>query len=81
MNAEQAETMEVLREVWRSQGQDTSDLDEDCNNSAACKKLEKAGVGFGGANEEDRAMSWKARLESEGKAGGTSLGAFVLGNK
>ena len=65
---EQAEALEVLREVWRGQSQGAADLDG-CE-TGACKKMEDAGVGyddFGGPTEEARRSSWRARLEREGK--------------
>jgi hypothetical protein len=74
MSAEQ-EALEVLREVWRGQEQDASDLGDGCENS--CKRMTDAGVGFddfAAGDEEDRAAAWRARLEREGKlnqAGGS----------
>ena len=68
MGAERAEALEVLRDVWRGQGQAVADPDDGCER--ACKKMTDAGVGFdefAGANEGDRAAAWRARLEREGK--------------
>ena len=82
MNADQAETLEVLREVWRGQSRSAADLDD--GSAKACKRMSDAGVGFddfGGATEEDRIAAWRARLEREGKlstSGGT-LREIVLG--
>ena len=70
MNAERAEALEVLRDVWRGQEQDVADLD-DCGTTA-CKKMTDAGVGFedyAAGNETDRIAAWRARLEREGKLG------------
>jgi hypothetical protein len=82
MSAEQAEALEVLRDVWRGQSQTAADLGE--GSEKACKRMTDAGVGFddfGGAGEADRAAAWRARLEREGKlsAAGESLRETVLG--
>jgi hypothetical protein len=82
MNADQAETLEVLREVWRGQSRSAADLDD--GREKACKRMSDAGVGFddfGGGCEEDRIAAWRARLEREGKlaASGTTLREIVLG--
>jgi hypothetical protein len=71
MSAERAEALEVLRDVWRGQGQAVADLD-DCGDQKACKKMTDAGVGFddyAAGDETDRAAAWRARLEREGKLG------------
>jgi hypothetical protein len=82
MNADQAETLEVLREVWRGQSQNAADLDD--GSAKACRRMSDAGVGFddfGGSCEEDRIAAWRARLEREGKlaASGGTLREIVLG--
>jgi hypothetical protein len=69
MGAERADALEVLRDVWRGQGQAVADLDDDCEQRA-CKKMTDAGVGFddyAAGDESDRAAAWRARLEREGK--------------
>jgi len=68
MDAERAEALEVLRIVWRGQGQDTAGLDDSCE--LHCKKMTDAGVGYddyAAGDETDRAAAWRARLEREGK--------------
>jgi hypothetical protein len=68
MSTERADALEVLRDVWRGQGQAVADLD-DCEQRA-CKKMTDAGVGFddyAAGDETDRAAAWRARLEREGK--------------
>jgi hypothetical protein len=68
MDAQHAETLEVLRDVWRAQGQDVADLDDSCESH--CKKMTDAGVGFddyAAGDETDRVAAWRARLEREGK--------------
>jgi hypothetical protein len=76
MSAERAEALEVLREVWRGQGQTAADLDdESCEKS--CKRMTDAGVGFEdytAGDDMDRIAAWRATLEREGKlnrSGGT----------
>ncbi len=87
MSAERAETLEVLRQVWQSQGQDTADLDDGCETKS-CKRMAEAGVGFDGfadqepGNVVDLAAAWRSRLRREGKynpAGG-SIRDLVMGS-
>jgi hypothetical protein len=81
MSAERAEALEVLRDVWRGQGQAAADLD-DCGDQQACKRMTDAGVGFddyAAGGESDRAAAWRARLERVGKLGSAgSLADLVL---
>jgi hypothetical protein len=87
MSAERGEILEVLREVWRTQGQDAADLDDGCETKS-CKRMTDAGVGFDGfADEEpgtvaDLAAAWRARLRREGKynAAGGSVRDLVMGS-
>jgi hypothetical protein len=70
MDAERAEALEVLRDVWRAQAQGVADLDDSCESH--CKKMTDAGVGFddyAAGDETDRMVAWRARLEREGKLG------------
>jgi hypothetical protein len=70
MDAEHAETLEVLRDVWRAQGQEAADLDDSCESR--CRKMTDAGVGFddyAAGDETDRSAAWRARLKREGKLG------------
>lgn len=72
--AQQAEALEVLREVWRSQGQGSEDLDG-CETKS-CKRMTDAGVGFDefADGAPDLATAWRDRLKREGKyntSGGT----------
>ena len=67
-DAERAEALEVLRDLWRGQAQGTADLDA-CGESS-CKRMTDAGVGFdeyAAGDETDRRDAWRARLEREGK--------------
>jgi uncharacterized protein (DUF2147 family) len=82
MSAESAEALEVLREVWRGQGQTAADLD-DCGEKS-CRRMTDAGVGFedfAGENDLDRIEAWRVRLEREGKLNqsGGSVRDLVLG--
>ena len=68
MDAERAEALEMLRDLWRGQGQDVADLDDSCESH--CKKMTDAGVGYddyAAGDETDRMAAWRARLEREGK--------------
>jgi hypothetical protein len=82
MSAERAQALEVLREVWHSQGQTAADLD-DCGEKS-CKRMTDAGVGFedfAGETDIDRIEAWRTRLEREGKLrrSGGSVRDLVLG--
>jgi hypothetical protein len=82
MSTESVDALEVLREVWRSQGQTTTDLDDGCEK--ACRRMTDAGVGFedfAGENDADRMEAWRARLEREGKlSSGGSVRDLVMGS-
>jgi hypothetical protein len=80
MDAERAEALEVLRDLWRGQSQGAANLAD--RTESSCKRMTDAGVGFdefGAAGEEDRAAAWRSRLEREGKLGTAgSLADLVL---
>ena len=82
MSADPVEALDVLRAVWRSQGQTTANLSETAE-SKSCKRMADAGVGFDefAAGEEDLASGWRARLQREGKLNrtGGSVRDLVLG--
>jgi hypothetical protein len=81
MSAEPVGALDVLREIWRSQGQTTADLDDACGQKS-CKRMDDAGVGFDDfAEDGDLAAAWRATLEREGKFShsGGSLRDLVLG--
>lgn len=84
MSAEPAEALEVLREVWRRQGQTAADLDDAAGEQGSCKRMADAGVGFDdfAAGEGDLTTAWRARLEHEGKLNrsGGSVRDLVLGS-
>lgn len=81
MGAEQDEALEVLRAVWRGQGQAAADLDDEAAGKS-CKRM--ADVGFEGFGEstEDLKAAWRETLAREGKlrpAAG-SMRDLVLGS-
>jgi hypothetical protein len=84
MSAEPADALDVLREVWRSQGQAAADLDDANGEKKSCKRMADAGVGFDdfAAGEGDLRSAWRARLEREGKLNnsGGSVRDLVLGS-
>jgi len=81
MNDQPGEALEVLRRIWSAQQQTAADLDDDCGDTKACKRM--ADVGFGGmaGPEEDLRTAWRNRLAREGKlkADGGSVADLVLG--
>jgi hypothetical protein len=83
MSAEPAHALDVLRAVWRSQGQTAGDLDDESGDQKSCKRMADAGVGFDdfAAGGEDLPSAWRARLEREGKLNrsGGSIRDLVLG--
>jgi hypothetical protein len=80
MSDQPSEALEVLRGVWSAQQQTAADLDDDCGNTKACKKM--ADVGFGGlaGPEEDLRTAWRNKLAREGKLNseGRSVADLVL---
>jgi hypothetical protein len=83
MSAEPADALDVLRALWRSQGQTTANLDGETGENKSCKRMADAGVGFDdfAAGEGDLASAWRARLQREGKLSrsGGSIRDLVLG--
>jgi hypothetical protein len=81
MTARSDEALEVLREVWRSQGQGLSDLDDADGSQKSCKKMADVGFDDFGAGEADLVAAWRAKLEREGKLAdsGGSVRDLVLG--
>jgi hypothetical protein len=67
MSSEPNEALEVLREVWKAQEQDTTSLDEASAHAKGCKRMSEVGFdGLAGPDGDLRA-AWKAKLEREGK--------------
>ena len=81
MCAEAGQALEVLREVWRSQ--EPAGALDDGRETASCKRMVDAGVGFDDFGEEsgDLAAAWQTRLKREGKynAAGGTVRDLVLG--
>jgi hypothetical protein len=80
--SDKGEVLGVLREVWRTTGQDAAQAgapgDEDREEGKTCRRMADAGVGFDGFGEDapgeespgnvaDLAAAWRARLRREGK--------------
>lgn len=83
MGVEPAEALDVLRDVWRSQGQSAADLDDACGQKS-CKKMDDAGVGFDNFADGDENLTgaWRDRLAREGKLNrdGGTIRDLVLGS-
>jgi hypothetical protein len=76
-----SEALEMLRGIWRSQGQLDADLGSE---TKSCKRMDDAGVGFEDFADDatDLAAAWRARLEREGKlakSDDSSVRELVLG--
>jgi hypothetical protein len=67
MSGQADEAREVLREVWKAQGQGSEELDEACGTAKSCKKM--ADVGFDGlaGSDGDLRSAWRDQLQREGK--------------
>jgi hypothetical protein len=67
MSGQADEAREVLREVWKAQGQGSEELDEACGTTKSCKKM--ADVGFDGlaGSGGDLRTAWRDQLQREGK--------------
>jgi hypothetical protein len=82
MSNEPNEALDVLREVWSAQDQDSASLAEACGTTEGCKRMSAVGFdGLAGADGDLRA-AWKAKLEREGKlnAGAGTVRDLVLGH-
>jgi hypothetical protein len=84
MSAEQQEALEVLRAVWRGNGQAAADLAAAADTGRSCKKM--AEVSFDefaddGDDGADLAAAWRATLAREGKLrpAAASVRDIVLG--
>jgi hypothetical protein len=82
MTAQSSEALEVLRELWRGQGQGAADLDDDCGQKS-CKKMADVGFDDFGAGEQDLNAAWRERLAREGKLTATdgSVRDLVMGHE
>ena len=76
------EPKEVLRALWRAEGQEL-EVDEDCGpqNQKACKNMK--GVSFDGfaPSGSDLGQAWRDQLEREGKLSQGSLRDLVMGDQ
>ena len=74
------EAKEVLRALWRAEGQEL-EVDEDCGpqNQKACKNMK--GVSFDGFAPagSNLGQAWRDKLEREGKLSQGSVRELVLG--
>ncbi|HUZ24749.1 MAG TPA: hypothetical protein VMV07_13400 [Streptosporangiaceae bacterium] len=81
MSNEPNEALDVLREVWSAQDQDSAALAEACGTTEGCKRM--SAIGFDGlaGPDGDLRAGWKAKLEREGKlsAGTGTVADLVLG--
>jgi hypothetical protein len=81
MSADAGGALEVLREVWRSSGQRSVQLDDASGAGKSCKKMSDVGFDDFAAGEADLKAAWRARLEREGKLNDSagSVRDLVLG--
>lgn len=80
MSAEQDEALEVLRAVWRGQGQAAEDLDA-AGEGKSCKRMTDVGFEDFGEGAPDLKAAWRQTLAREGKLRpeGGSVRDLVLG--
>lgn len=80
MGAEQDEALEVLRAVWRGQGQAAADLDA-AGEGKSCKRMTDVGFDDFGEGAPDLKAAWRETLAREGKlrSEGGSVRDIVLG--
>src|SRR5579859_4641148 len=57
MDAERAEALEVLRDVWRGQAQSVADLDDSCESH--CKRMTDGGSALTTSPPGTRPTGWK----------------------
>jgi hypothetical protein len=80
MSAEQDKALDVLRAVWRGQGQSAGDLD-DLAEGKSCKRMSDVGFDDFAEGEADPRDAWRETLAREGKLrpGAGSIRDLVLG--
>jgi hypothetical protein len=82
MSNEPNEALDVLRGVWSARDQDSTTLDEACEESKGCKRM--SAVGFDGlaGPDGDLRAAWRSKLEREGKLNdqGGSVRDLVFGH-
>jgi hypothetical protein len=81
MSAEHEEALEVLRAVWRGNGQAAADLAAEADSGTSCKKMADVSFDDFGADGADLAAAWRAALAREGKLrpSAGSISDLVLG--
>jgi hypothetical protein len=66
MSAEHDEALDVLRAVWRGQGQAAADLADEPEGKS-CKRMADVGFDEFAAGEPDLTTAWRETLQREGK--------------
>lgn len=81
VSTEHDEALEVLRAVWRGQGQAATDLDDAAGGAKSCKKMADVGFDDFAGGDSDLTAAWRATLEREGKLqpSAGSIRELVLG--
>ena len=82
MSSEPSEALDVLRDVWSAQGQDSASIEEDCGSgTGGCKRFSDVGFDGMAGPDGDLRAAWKAKLEREGKLAepGGTVRDLVLG--
>jgi hypothetical protein len=67
MSAEHDEALDVLRAVWRGNGQAAANLDDQAGAGKSCKRMSDVGFEDFASDEADLTAAWRATLEREGK--------------
>jgi hypothetical protein len=67
MSTEHDEALDVLRAVWRGQGQAAADLADDAGAGKSCKRMSDVGFDDFAGGDADLTAAWRATLEREGK--------------
>jgi hypothetical protein len=80
MSSEPNEALDVLREVWSAQGQDSATVEAACETGGGCQRFTDVGFDGMAGPDGDLRSAWKARLEREGKlsSDGGSIRDLVL---
>jgi hypothetical protein len=81
MSAEHDEALDVLRAVWRGNGQAAADLADGAGAGKSCKRMADVGFDEYAGDDADLTAAWRATLEREGKLqpGTGSVRELVLG--
>jgi hypothetical protein len=80
MSAQADDTVEVLRALWRAEGTESLELDEDFGPQKACRNMKEVTFEGMAPPGTDLGQAWRDRLAREGKLReGGSLGGLLLG--